>query len=277
MIRFLTQLLVVVSLVTTLPLAAKGDMRIVSLSPHTTEILFALGVEKSVVGVSQQCDYPPSVAEKSRVGTMMSPSFEQILALKPGLVLGSELNPRATIEALGKSGSTIRISAPKLVGDIPADIRAIGRDVGASVQASTLAADIEGALARYGATAKERSRAGKNRFLALVQVNPPIAAAPKSWLGDIFSRGGYENIVKQTEQPWPKLSREFLYTQVPDVVFVDRGALVEKRSEAEVTAEVLKLWEGRKPLPRVAFLPRDVLMRPGPRIVEGLRLLQEFR
>jgi iron complex transport system substrate-binding protein len=254
-----------------------GGHRIVSLSPHATEMLYALGLEKNVVGISEQCDFPSEAKTKPVIGSVTLPSFERIVALSPSYVVGSELNPRTVLEALKKNGVQTRILAPKFVHEIPADIVTLGRELGAGGRAEVLARDFSASLQKYERSALARVQSGKNRIVVLVQVSPPIAAAPRSWLGDIFARGGYENIVKPDAHPWPKLSREFLFSQNPDVVFLDRGALSQNQSEANVVAEIQRLWAGKTTKPRVVFLPRDVLMRPGPRIVEGLRFLQEFR
>ncbi len=257
--------------------AAEKGLRIVSLSPHVTEILFALGLEKNVVGVSEQCDFPPAAKHKSRVGSISLPGFERVIALKPSFAVGSELNPRGVMEALKKQGIQTRVLAPKFVSEIPSDIQALGNELGVKNRAEALARDVEMSLQNLERSADARVQQKKNRFVALVQVNPPVAAAPQSWLGDIFARGGYENIVKAGTPSWPKLSREFLFSESPDFVFVDKGAFSQGQPDSALVEEVQRLWKGKTTVPRVVFLPADVLMRPGPRIVEGLRFLQELK
>ena len=76
--------------------------RIVSLAPNLTEILYALGLESRLVGVTDYCDFPPAAQSKPRVGQVISPSLEKIVALNPDLVLGTTAgNRRETASAPG--------------------------------------------------------------------------------------------------------------------------------------------------------------------------------
>src|SRR5207244_11698587 len=81
---------------------AKPARRIVSLSPSSTEILFAVGLESEIVGVTNFCDYPPQAELKAKIGATI-PNLEAILGLKPDLVLGQDFirpAPVAKVEQL---------------------------------------------------------------------------------------------------------------------------------------------------------------------------------
>src|SRR5207302_7178594 len=82
-----------------------GTRRIVSLAPSITETLFALGAGSEVVGVSQYCDFPPQVQRLPKVGSFLTPNVEQIMALRPTLVIGlltsSDLREIRALQAVG--------------------------------------------------------------------------------------------------------------------------------------------------------------------------------
>ncbi len=75
--------------------------RIISLAPNLTEIVYALGLQDRLVGVTTLCDYPPAAREKPKVGDVLNPSLEKIVQLQPDVVLGTTAgNRRATVDAL---------------------------------------------------------------------------------------------------------------------------------------------------------------------------------
>ena len=248
--------------------------RVVSLAPNTTEIVFALEQAGLLVGVTNQCDHPTQALEKQRVGDIMSPSLEKTIALKPNLVLSGEITPSQIQETLKKSGIAVHRIAPATVLEIPDAVNVVGALLGAEKQAKELAKNILVSVHAYQASAGERIRRGKNKAIILVQLNPPIAAGKQSWLGDILVRGGFENIVPASPMAWPRLSREFLFSHKTDLVLIDRSAANGNVSEKELLAQAALFWKGSSSSPQFVVMPRDVLVRPGPRIIQGLQFLQ---
>ena len=83
-----------------------GGLRIVSLSPSVTEMLFLLGLNESVVGVTDHCDYPPEARRIERVGGLGKPSLEKLLSLAPDLIVGAGAERNDVLQALRKSGDS---------------------------------------------------------------------------------------------------------------------------------------------------------------------------
>jgi iron complex transport system substrate-binding protein len=135
--------------------------RIVSLSPNLTEILFAIGADSTcVVGVTRFCDYPPAATRIARVGGIVDPSLEAIVALHPDLVLATRGNPLEFIESLRRL--KIPVYALEDRGGLTQVfevVRNVGRVTGRIGRAITLAAADRGARAR-GAPARLLRRAG---------------------------------------------------------------------------------------------------------------------
>lgn len=126
--------------------AASPPRRIVSLAPSITEILFALGVGDSVVGVSDYCAGPEAALRLPRVGGVVNANLERIVALAPDLLLtigeARRLRPLAAAESIPFRSLTL-----EAVADVGRAIREVGALVGAEARAQRLAADLDGRLA----------------------------------------------------------------------------------------------------------------------------------
>lgn len=118
-----------------LPLAhadAKKPLRIISLAPAVTEILFSAGVGDWVVGVTNVCDRPPAARKKTPVGAMANPSLEAIIALKPDLViLASKENPKELAGRLNGLGIRTHVFKTTSLDELPAELRVLGKVTGA--------------------------------------------------------------------------------------------------------------------------------------------------
>src|ERR1700752_4974267 len=105
-------------------------MRIVSLAPSVTETLFALGAGPEVVGVSQYCDYPPEVQWLPKIGSFVTPNIEEIVALRPTLVIGLLTSSDVReIRALQEMGIRTLMVSDASVAAIEASIEQIGEAI----------------------------------------------------------------------------------------------------------------------------------------------------
>jgi iron complex transport system substrate-binding protein len=114
----------------------ESPSRIVSLAPSVTAMLYALGVEDRLVGVTTFCDYPPEAKEKPRIGGMSNPSLEAVVSLRPDLVImTTDGNPQAVNPRLKEMGIETYVLRERRVDEVPAGLRALGRVVGAEERA----------------------------------------------------------------------------------------------------------------------------------------------
>lgn len=139
-----------------LPAPAK---RIVSLAPHLTELLFAAGAGGKVVAVSEYSDFPPEAARLPRVASSGGIDLEQILALRPDLVLAWRLDATAkALDRLESLGLPLAYFEPHRLQQIPAALEAIGTLAGTGATANAEAARLRAELARlktqYGGRAR---------------------------------------------------------------------------------------------------------------------------
>src|SRR3989338_8131884 len=113
-------------------------LRIVSLAPSTTEIIFALGLDSEIVGVSQFCDYPEAALAKERVGAFSQPNIEKIVSLRPDIIFCTGLEQAPAIEKLRQLNLKVCVSDPSNFKELFDSIAEIGNLVGREGQAARL-------------------------------------------------------------------------------------------------------------------------------------------
>lgn len=218
---------------------AHAAQRIVSLKPNITEILFAIGVGDRVVGVSSWCDYPARAQSLPAVADYLQPNVEKILTLHPDVVLTSTENSlRAPIDQLQRLGVLVEVLTFDTVAHTIAAIDTIGRIVNVTPAATQLAAQLRDAVAKFS-TPTPRA---KPSALLLVAHEPMIAAGPSSFLGELLTLSGANNVITARTPAYPRLSQERVHALHPDVT---------------IDADPIEIF------------------RPGPRLVDGIRLLRE--
>lgn len=239
--------------------AAPAARRIVSLVPSATETLFALGVGDRVVGVSTYDDYPPEATARPRVGGMMNPSFEAIVALHPDAVVGVQ-GPldMGLLQRLRDVG--VRPLFPR-VESIDEALRAIDT-FGALVRrpdaAVALRARVDGELRAVRARV---ATVHHPRTLAVFSQRPMIVAGPGSWVDELLRVAGGDNVVTAGAR-YPTVPMEQVRAWAPEIVL----DLSWQTGGGDALTGVA---------PRVVRLDDPVFVRPGPRLGEAARRLAD--
>ena len=238
--------------------------RIVSLSPNNTEILFALGLGDRVVGVTRFCTYPPQARSKAKVGDMTM-SSEAIIALKPDLVLAHAALQDHIIPKLEKLGLTVFAVDPKTIEQTISTIISIGEITGSSKKARAIASDMTAQL--KSVVAKSRTLK-KHSVLISVQANPLWAAGPKTIPNEMLSLLKMNNVAKDARPGYVTFSDELAIARNPELIVVGTksDALYFKKASIWKTTPAVRNN-------RVVVIDPDTLVRPGPRLIKGLKLL----
>ncbi len=248
---------------------SRPPQRIVSLAASNTEILFALGLGKQVVGVDDFSNYPPEAQEIAKVGALKM-SAETILALQPDLVLAAGITNPDLILAIERAGvPVLTIDAQDLPG-ILETIRIVGKATGRTRQAEELVASLQ---ARIDAVvSKTRQATRRPRVFHEVDASDPakpFTAGPGSFIDALISLAGGENVAKDAQSPWPQIALEQLVRTDPEVIVIGRFA-----GQTLTPAEVARRpgWENLTAVKTSAiyFVDADLVSRPGPRIVDAL-------
>jgi iron complex transport system substrate-binding protein len=254
------------------PSNAEPLQRIISLSPSTTEILFAAGLGERVVGVTTFCDYPEEAKRKPKIGGMSNPSLEAIVSLRPDIVvMTKDGNPQEFVKRLHSLKIRTHVFEPFTIPELPDGIREMGAALGERERFDNLASDIEQTLAKF-----KRSGAGRReKVLFVVWPEPLIVAGHETAADDAISLLGGVNIAESARGRYPKYSIEEVIRQAPDIIFMGKG-MTEKSSEdmKKLSGNLIDRIAG---VPAVknkkVFFVSDSLFRLGPRVIDGIKEL----
>ncbi len=280
-------------------------MKICSLLPSATEILFALGLGDEVAGVSHECDFPPEarnkpVLIKSRITqtesaaaidrqvreflergeSLYSVDFEKLRAIEPDLIVTQDLchvcaatpdDLGAALAHLERQPRVVTLN-PHSLTDVCADIRALGEAAGSTEQANALVADFERDIAIV-----EKSVAGldRPRVLCLEWLDPPYVAG--HWVPEMVERAGGTDVLGQAGKPSYRVDWDAALAARPEVIVVMPCGYTLAAAEAEFRS--LPLPKGWNDLPAVhkgrVFVVEasGYFSRPGPRLAAGMKIL----
>jgi len=240
-----------------------------SLAPSITEMLFALGLDEQIVGVTEYCDFPVAAQTKPKVG-YANPNVETIVALKPDLVLAPRDFLRADLQAkLEQIKIPTFILDAKTLEDIPLQIQTLGRIVERTSKADAVAAAIRQRLAEIHRKAESLQ---PRRVLYVLNSEPLITVGPGSFIHQMIGLAGGINVAAQAATPYPRVSMEMVLKEDPEVLVFPVGAVeAVRRSEQQQWQRWTSLSAIKHQ--RISEISSNLLNRPGPRIVEGLEQL----
>lgn len=235
--------------------------RIISLTPHLTELLFAVGAGSQVVGVDSASDYPQAVQALPRVGGYSRINFERILALKPDLVIAWVGGNRAAdIHGLNKMGVPVLHTQATRLDDVARLLRLIGRASGHAEAGNAAARDFSAQLAALQAPVSQPPV----KVFYQVWDRPLMTVGGTHWISDALALCGARNVFADLRAASPVVSREAVLQRAP--------ALIVGGSDAP---DMRRQWQLFASLPAVknhAFVRvnADLLHRPTPRLIEGV-------
>lgn len=245
---------------------AQAPQRIVSLLPSLTETVCELGQCQRLVGVDRYSNFPASVQKLPQVGGGLDPNIEAIVALKPDVVL------MATSSRVGERLQALGIKVVALEPKRHADVQRVMLKLGQLLEVRD-AARIWRAIDAGVSAAAQSLPAGVRGTRVYFEVNQgPYAAGEASFIGETLTRLGVKNIVPAKLGPFPKLNPEYIVRANPDLIMIGR------RSADGLMAR--PGWQSIRALreQRVCIFPpdeADMLVRPGPRMAEGARLMAQ--
>lgn len=233
--------------------------RVVSLAPSATEIVFALGMEDHLVGVSNFCNYPDEARQIQKVGDFFNPNTELIISLDPDLVLAVKGVQETLVNTLKKNSIPVYVYDPHDVAGIIDNILDTGRLLGAEKAAENLAHDLESTIVQQEPTGLK----------VFIEINPePIMTAGSgTFISDLIRKAGFENAGDEFGEGYPVVSPEALLEIQPDIYLISR--------ETGVTPDDIAARPGFNTLACVrkgnvfVISNDDIFFRPGPRIVQA--------
>ncbi len=253
------------------------SLRLVSLAPSITEIIYALGRGSSLVGVTRYCDYPPETQDVAKVGGFLDPNIESILRLQPNLVLALSLQ-QSQVESLRALGLRLHLLQQNSIAEVLSSIIAIGNLVKASGPAQKLRDEIQHALDAVEMRVKKLARP---RVLVAVgghatpgSLEAVYVAGGNTFYSELITLAGGKNIYEGRVEHYALLSAEGVLALDPEVI-IDLSPSTS--SVEQTTTLALEAWQS---LPRVTavkthrvtVLTEEFVVNPGPRIALTLEL-----
>ncbi len=250
--------------------------RIVSMAPDLTEILFALGLDKEIVGVSQYSDYPPAAKEKPSVGSFWQPNIESIVAAKPDLVVTStttgfsqQKQLAMRLARMGYNNLTLKLET---IAELFDGIEQIGEATGRRQQADEVVSDIRMKLQKLSNLMSTGKRV---KVLWVVQREPLRVAGRDTFVNEMIELAGGENAIGPTVHKYPPIGAEQVIASNAEVIIEpDMGQkdLIAQQESA------FRYWGRFENLPaatnkRIYVIPGGAVSRLGPRLYEGIETI----
>jgi iron complex transport system substrate-binding protein len=256
------------------PLPTRVD-RIVSLAPNLTEILFALGLEKEIVQVTLNSDYPPAAAKKPKAGTFWQPNIEAIIAARPNLIVTlafeQQKNLAERLKRINYNCLTVDIEN---VNDFFEAIETIGEATGKQHEANELLTNIMDNLDKLSSLV---SMEAKVRVLWVVQREPLRVAGRNTFVNEMIEFAGGENAIGPTLHKYPPIGAEQVIVCGADVIIEPS---MQQKDLTTQQNRALQYWSKFENVPAVAnkriyIIQGDIVSRLSPRLYEGIETIAQ--
>ena len=247
---------------------------IVSLAPSITEMIYAIGAERQLIGRTSACDWPADVKKVQVVGAFGQPSLEVITSLVPDLVIDIDLadeNMGEKITALGIRRERLNIRSPE---DIPAALRKLGELTDNREQADSLAFLIDDGLENFRNTIDTTAITPK--VYLEIWDDPLWTGGKSSYVSALITYAGGENIGDAAEKEYFEVSPEWIIRQNPDII-----ACMYMSRESDVAVDIASRpgWDHIQAVKRQKIyddFDNSIFLRPGPRVLEGIEQLRRI-
>ncbi len=244
--------------------------RVISMAPNLTEIVYDIGAQDLLVGVTDFCKFPAQAASKEKIGGWVNPNYEKILSLKPDLVLALQFHGEA-VDNLRKLKVPLLVFDCQTVQDVLDAYDAIGKKLGREKEALAAKARLQKRLDKI----KEKAAGFHHRpsVLFVIERDPGslkeiYGVGPKNFIDELVRWAGGSNVLFDAPVPYPLVSKETLIQRDPDIII---NALPMATRPADLETEKA-VWEQMPVLKavkegRVFCFNNGDYMVPGPTLV----------
>ena len=241
--------------------------RIISLAPSITEILFALGLNDEITGVTDFCDFPETAAKKPRIGGFANASIEKIVSLKPDLIIGiRDGNRMDALQGLNDLGFAIYVIDPKGVDGLTKTVQNIGEVTGKEDESIRIARSI---LIRKELIASLTRNLPRPKVFFQIGTGPTITVGRGTLADDLIRLSGGRSVAEDESAVYPLYSIETILSRAPEIIIMSS---MEGKKDYSKLIEKWQYWKDIPAVKRNAIYVVDsnLVDRPTPRIIEGL-------
>ncbi len=250
--------------------------RIVSLAPSNTEVLFALGLEDRVVGVTEYCNYPDAASEKEVIGGYSTVDLEKVVSLSPDLILATSMHQDETLPALENRGLKVFVLDPITIDEVLEAIGLVGEVTGKVEEADALVGDMEERMAAVTDKTEGLSSEERPRVFFVTWHDPLMTPGSGTRHDEMIEMAGGVNIAHELSG-YADISLEAVIEANPEVMIAGVGmgsgeALTAQFMENEPNLEITAARRSG----RLYEMNVDLAGRPGPRIATAVEEFARF-
>ncbi len=245
----------------------RHPLRIISLAPSVTEVLFLLGAGDRVVGVTTNCEWPDAAKSKPKIGDLLNPSYELILAARPDLVIASTAgNDRSAVLKLAELGLPVYVTAPRSVERIFETVESIGRITDCAARGEFLVAQMK---TRLSEIKKRLAGLPPIRAFFITWFDPLLAPGKNTFETDALRQADVVSITADIDEFYPRYSLEKVLAQDPDVIIT-----VEHTGSPLPDLTRIAGWKDLRAVKQHRiYVLNEVFQHPSPRFADGVEEL----
>ena len=249
--------------------------RIISLSPSNTEIVYALGLQDKLVGVTSYDNYPPDAKNKLVVSGFSTIDLEKIITAKPDLVLADDIQKKDAIPALEKLGITVYTMSPNNTDMIFNDLKVLGHISGKTKEADNLVSNLKSRIKVVADKTAKLTDLQKPRVLYVTWHDPIWTAGNGTMIQYLIDQAGGTNIASDLHG-YATITMETAVQRNPQIIIV-----MSSMGAQNVSLDFIKSNDQFKSTDavkngRVYEIDADIFGRTTPRIVDGLETLAKL-
>ncbi len=239
--------------------------KVVSLAPNLTEIIFFVGGEKYLKGVTTYCDFPPQAQQIEKIGDLITIDYEKIYKINPDIIFMTvEGNTKAQYEKLKNLGFNVFVSNPRNFKGIEKSILQIGKILDKGQNAKHKIDSLNYVLKNI----KGKIKPENDSALFLISVQPLMSANKNTFIGEYLSFFGIKNIAQKSSQSYPVINIETIIKENPSMIILPEKMYSQFEDLVKQTP-ILKNIGAIKNHKIIKINP-DLYFKPGPRFVKAL-------
>ena len=249
---------------------AGATPRYMSLAPSTTEILFALGLDKEIVGVSSYCDYPPEAVKKEKVGSFSQPNIEKILSLKPDYIFCTGIEQANIVVQLRKLNLNVFVAEPQNLDQLFASIKEMGLITNRVKEAENIIMKMKQDIKEVSLKVALIPQEKRPRVFFEVWHDPLMTAGKGSLIDEMLTTAGGINIASDINRPYSIFSAEEVIKRDPDCIII---SYMDKNNPVDSVGRRFG-WERIKAVKNKRIyndIDQGFLLHPGPRTTQGIK------
>ena len=237
-------------------------------------MLFALELNDKVVGVTSYCNYPQAATKIPKVSDTLHPNLEMIISLKPDLVLVTTASQLEQFTSkMSELGIAVFVIKSDSVKGVLSSIELLGKTTNKEQAAKSL---IDSLNARLEKVKQQHSnQTAKPKVFFIVGTEPLITVGRKAFVTDLINLAGGQSISEDVETEWPAYSIETAISRAPEIILSPGSHSTENESSKLTLPKGLEITPAAR-AGKIYKIDGDLLLRPGPRIIDGLEQIAKL-